>query len=203
MSSNNKIKLTAPSHVYTKRRAELSGKLIRPIVIFAGRAPARNYSANSYQFRAGSTYLYFGGPAIEGAAWIIEPNSDGNTGCHLIRKPSTTDDALWVGETITDNAISSATGIDISNLAKPQKLKTIIAGRDASYIAPPCLTTHKWIADLSLKQASNEELLPIVNMRLIKDEHELVAMRKSRRCNGKKCIKPQYKRQNQENGKLI
>ena len=53
--------MTAPADVYARRRAELANQLTRPMVIFAGCAPARNYAGNNYPFRAGSSYLYFGG----------------------------------------------------------------------------------------------------------------------------------------------
>ena len=55
------ISMTAPPSVYRRRRARLAESLSQPLVICAGYAPARNYASNAHPFRAGSSYLYFGG----------------------------------------------------------------------------------------------------------------------------------------------
>ena len=60
--------MTAPAEVYRQRRARLAASLSRPLVVFAGHAPARNYPTNPHPFRAGSTYLARGArsPRITG-----------------------------------------------------------------------------------------------------------------------------------------
>lgn len=171
--------MTAPAEVYRRRRAELAKQLTRPLVVFAGRAPARNYAGNDYPFRAGSSYLYFGGPPREGTALIVEPQSDGSGGCALLRVPAGTDDALWHGEVAGDGSISSAAGLEVSALAEPDQLESVLGGREASYIAPPCAQTLDWVARVGLQQADEQELLAIIDMRLCKDEHELAAMRRA------------------------
>ncbi|MFH1746350.1 MAG: hypothetical protein ABIG44_04825 [Planctomycetota bacterium] len=64
MNDGSALRMTAPPEVYRQRRARLAGSLGRPLVIFAGHAPGRNYATNPHQFRAGSLYLYFGGPPV-------------------------------------------------------------------------------------------------------------------------------------------
>ena len=82
MSDQLAIKMTAPPDVYRRRRANLAASLKRPLVIFAGHAPARNYPTNPRDFRAGSSYLYFGGPPIENAALLIETYEEFDETCN-------------------------------------------------------------------------------------------------------------------------
>lgn len=173
--------LVAPPEVYRQRRAKLAAALTRPLVIFAGHAPARNYPANTHPFRAGSTYLYFGGPPLEHAAWLIEPGSDGNAGCTLLRGVQTPDDAVWMGPQPDDDVLASAAGLERQRLATPDKLAALLAGREAAWIAPPALQTLATVRQLGLHEATPVELLAVVQQRLIKDEHELAAMRRAAR----------------------
>ncbi len=175
----NTFDMTAPAEVYRRRRAKLAHELSRPLVIFAGRAPARNYDGNCHSFRAGSSYLYFGGPPLEGAALVIEPHSDGRDGCSMLRAPPGPDDALWFGVMPDDSAIAAAAGLSESALADPDQLETALGGREAAFVGPPCHATKEWIASVGLLQADERELLSIINMRLCKDEHELGAMRRA------------------------
>ena len=176
---NQEFPMTAPPAVYAERRAKLARQLTRPMVLFAGRAPARNYDGNCHPFRAGSSYLYFGGPPLEGAALVIEPKADGRDGCTLLRVPAGPDDALWHGCLPDDAASASAAGLDVSALREPDQLETVLAGRESGCVAPPCAATREWIAGAGLQQADERELTAIINMRLCKDEHEMVAMRRA------------------------
>ena len=54
--------------VLNDRRQRLSKAFPRPVVLWAGSAPARNFAANTYPFRASSHFLYFAGLPLEGAA---------------------------------------------------------------------------------------------------------------------------------------
>jgi len=171
--------MTAPPEVYRQRRARLAKELRRPLVIFAGHAPARNYATNPHVFRAGSSYLYFGGPPLEHAALLIEPGSDGDAGCTLLRRPAATDDALWFGEIPSDAMLAEAAGLSRSRIADADKLASLIGGREAGSVVPPCSDTLAQVARLGLTPAGEDELRAIVNLRLIKDEHELAALRRA------------------------
>lgn len=179
MSNQPLIRMTAPPDVYQQRRAKLAVTLTRPLLVFAGHAPARNYSANPYEFRAGSSYLYFGGPPIENAALLIERDSDGDAGCTLLRPPGAADDALWFGELPSDDDLCAAAGTLRDGSADTDQLEALLAGRDAAYIAPPAPKTLEWIARLGLLAANDDELRTVIDLRLVKDEHELAAMRRS------------------------
>ncbi len=175
------INMTAPPDVYRRRRAALASEIDRPMVILAGEARARKYPTNTHPFRAGSTYLYFGGPPVEGACLLVEPGGDGDAGCSLFRPAATLDDAVWIGEPRPDDALASAAGIRLSAIQGPDELEKIVGGRTAAAICPPCPPTTEWVSRLRLVEPTPEELLAIINLRLIKDEHELTAMRRAAR----------------------
>jgi len=173
------MNMTAPPEVFRRRRARLASSLGRPMVIFAGQSRARAYATNSYPFRASSTYIYFGGPPVEGACWLIEPGSEGDAGSALFRPPATLDDAVWLGETYSDDALAASAGVRVSGVMGVDELKSKIKGREWAAIIPPCPLTAAWARDLACNVPSPDELLAIVDMRLIKDEHELTAMRRA------------------------
>ncbi len=176
---STQLDMTAPPDVYTARRARLASQLHKPIVIFSGFARARHYATNVHPFRANSNYLYFGGPPLEGAAWLIEPGSDGREGCTLFRPDSDFDEAVWVGALPSDEAIADASGVKSSSLKSPTDLESCVHGREVAAIYPPCPETLKTVKKLSLREVTEEEMLPIIDLRLSKDEHELKAMRRA------------------------
>lgn len=179
MENESAIKMTAPAEVYRQRRARLAARIKRPLVLFAGHAPGRNYATNPHQFRAGSSYLYFGGPPVENAAWLIEPGSDGETGCTLLRPPPGPDDALWFGVIPGDEHLAAAAGLPVERLVDPHQLEALLAGRAAAAVCPPHAETLAWVVRLGLASANEDELRAIVALRLIKDEYELAAMRQA------------------------
>jgi Xaa-Pro aminopeptidase len=179
MSDSKSIPMTAAGHVYRRRRAELAQAIKRPLVLQAGHAPARTYPTNPHRFRAGSTYLYFGGPPLEHAALLIEPGSDGEVGCTLLRPPAGPDDALWVGEVPDDAALAAAAGLPVTALASPDELSALLSGRPAAAVTPPFPQAMQWARRMKLRAANQAELRAIIRQRLTKDEHELDAMRRA------------------------
>lgn len=171
--------LSAPQEVFAKRRARLAKSLNRPLVIFAGHAPARTYPANTHPFRAGSSFLYFGGYPLEDAALVIEPASDGRNGSTLFRVKPDPDDAFWFGSIAADTDIASATGLSPSAVEDLDALGRRFGGCDAAAIIPPFPRTIALAAKLGLKPATDDELRAIIDMRLIKDDHEIAAMRRA------------------------
>ncbi len=176
--------MTAPIETYRRRRARLADGLERPLVVFAGYARARNHAGLDYPYRAGSTYLYLGGPPIEGAAWLIEPGSDGQSGSTLIRPESGPDDAIWIGPSPSDDEIAAAAGVEAGKLASPDDLERLLSGRRAGAIIPPCPRTIEWAGALNLDRPEDDELRLIIDMRNIKDEHEVAAMRRAAKVGG-------------------
>lgn len=78
-------------------------------LIFAGEAPARNYPANQYDFRASSHFLYLAGLPLPGAALLL----DTQTGKTVLFVPEPLpDDALWHGALPSREALVAATLVD-------------------------------------------------------------------------------------------
>ena len=175
--TSQSLVMPAPPEVYQTRRARLAAGLSHPLVLFSGMARSRNLPAMTYPFRAGSHYLYFGGPSIEGAALILEPGSDGRNGCTLVRSTHGFESSVWVGPPLSDEEIAQAAGLTMSSLIEPSALQHSLAGRKAAFIAPPCAATEKLAATLQLKAAAADVRSLIVDMRLIMDEHELRQLR--------------------------
>ncbi len=175
--SDLELHLTSPAAAYQQRRAALAKNITRPMVIFSGHALARSYASNPHMFRAESCYLYFGGPPLEHAALMIEPGSDGQSGCTWFRTPPGPDDPLWLGPTPSDTTCATAIGIDASQIKDYDTLESATAGGNVSCITPPHPETLAHACKLKLNKPTEEESLAIINLRLIKDEHELSAMR--------------------------
>ncbi len=184
MSHDHRLPMAAPAGVYCERRAKRATSLGRPLVLFAGHAPARNYPTNPHRFRANSSYLYYGGPPVENAALLIEPGSDGQTGVTLIRPPAGPDDALWIGEPLADETLANAVDLPVASLAPPEGLTKLLNGRKAAGVVAPYPGTIRWAQQLSVEPANDDELLAIIAQRLIKDEYELVAMRRAAKVAG-------------------
>ncbi len=173
------LTMTAPSDTYRARRRKLAATLTRPMVLMAGRAMPRQYQTNTIPFRAGSNYLYFGGPPIEGGVLLVEPGSDGDAGCTFFRTPAHFEDTVWVGAVPDDEALSLVSGIASNRFAKPGELGDRLSGRAATVVSTPCPVTKLWSDELGLQAPSDDDMLAIINLRLYKDEHELVAMRRA------------------------
>lgn len=177
--SSNRITMSAPPEIFQSRRKSLAAKLQRPLLIAAGRGRARSVPTAAYPFRPGSHYLYFGGPPIEGAALWIEPGSDGRSGVHLLRDALDFEEAVWVGEQPGDDELAHAAGLDESALVATGDLARMRKSRDAGWVAPVCPSTIAWIESAGLTAIGDDEKLAIIEQRLIKDEHEMRAMRRA------------------------
>lgn len=169
--------MASPAEAYRKRRARLAAAFSRPIVIFAGHAAARNYPANVHPFRPGSWYTYFGGAPIEHAALLIEPGSDGDAGCGLFRPDVDPDDLVWIGTPTADSELAAVAGLSAAGVKPLEALTARAAGRETCFIAPPFVETQAQASRLGLKPVTDDEARRMIDLRLVKDEHELSAMR--------------------------
>ncbi len=175
--SNHSFPMASPPAAYRSRRAAAAKSLTRPLIVFAGHAPARNYPANVHPFRPGSWYTYFGGAPLEHAAILIEPQSDGTTGCSFFRPPQDPDEDVWMGAAPSVEQISGAGGFAAQAVHALDRLGAVLGGREAVHLSPPFPDTIALIAKLGLKTVTEEEARRLIDLRLVKDEHELAAMR--------------------------
>jgi Xaa-Pro aminopeptidase len=169
--------MASPAEAYRTRRARLSTGLSRPVVIFAGHAAARNYPANVHPFRPGSWYTYFGGAPIEHAALLIEPGSDGDAGCGLYRPDVDPDDLVWIGAPTADSELAAIAGLSTAGVKPLAALAARTDGRDVCAVAPPFVDTLAHAARLGLRAVTDDEAFRLIDLRLVKDEFELSAMR--------------------------
>jgi len=173
--------LSAPPHVLQSRRQRLAAVLDQPLVVFAGHAPARNYASNEHRFRAASNYLYLGGFPLQNAALVIHPGSDGSAGCALFRPPPGADDPLWLGEQPSDDDIAQAMGISDDDIRNLDALEAAVAGADSEAIVPPFPNTIDHARRLGCRRPDDRILSALIDMRLIKDEYEIAALRDAAR----------------------
>lgn len=177
--ANQPLNMTAPPQIYRQRRGELAATLRRPMLLLAGQPRARHYATNTHPFRAGSSYLYFGGPPVAGAALLVEPDSNGDEGCTLVRPVMDFEEVVWVGATAADEQLAVASGVRETALISPDQLAARLAGCLVSFVGPPCPPSVEWVTSIGAQPASAEEIQPIIDLRLVKDEHELTAMRRA------------------------
>lgn len=121
---------------FVARRSKLFA-LIKglPVVVHAGLAPARNYQANPYPFRASSHFLYLTGLThLPSAALALH---DGKS--VLFTDPITTEDELWDGPKPSWEELQAESGVDeiqpLSNLAP--YLERMAAARRWGYLPLP------------------------------------------------------------------
>ena len=87
--------MTAPSPAfYAGRREALAAAVDHPVLLVGNGRQPRNFPANSLPFRQDSTFLYFTGCAVPGAALLV----DGDAHTLFLPQPGP-GDALWHGPT--------------------------------------------------------------------------------------------------------
>ena len=79
---------------FAQRRQRLLGRLVEPLVLFAGGPLGRNYPQNPYPYRADSAFHYFFQSPEAGSAALFDPQAGTVT---LFLPARTLDDALWHG----------------------------------------------------------------------------------------------------------
>lgn len=95
-------------NAFAARRRRLAAHVDRPVLLSAGRAPARNYPGNPYPFRASSHFLYLVGEGIPGARLLV----DGEVST-LYVPPADAEDALWHGPAPDRGALAQRVGCPV------------------------------------------------------------------------------------------
>jgi Xaa-Pro aminopeptidase len=95
---------------YIERRKTLKEQFKSGILLFLGNNEApSNYSANTFEFRQDSTFLYYFGIDLPGLAALIDVDS--NTSL-LYGTELTVDDIVWMGQQPGLNELAEKSGID-------------------------------------------------------------------------------------------
>ncbi|MEO0949531.1 MAG: aminopeptidase P family protein, partial [Cyanobacteria bacterium J06641_5] len=169
MLSTNDLRTTLK-----RRRDRLATQLDCPALLWSGCAPARNFPANRFPFRASSHFLYFAGIPLENAVILIEGGR-----LELFYDDPPAASILWHGETPSRAQLAAVMGADD---ARPL---------DA---LPACASTAATIPHADARTASQQQEClnraadlseprdralaeAIVALRLIHDETAIAAIR--------------------------
>ena len=164
---------------HAHRRSKLAARLgTRPALIASGSARPRNYTANTYPFRASSHFLYLFGLAAERDAFAFY---DGATWA-LYLPPRDPDDALWEGPRPSFAAIAESTGCAVHGVPE---LDRALHGRDVATLPAPDLETceaqGRWLGrDVRPRRfsAADEALADaIISLRLQHDDAAIAELR--------------------------
>lgn len=152
-------------HLQARRNKLMAALGQKPALVFAGSAPARNYAANTYDFRASSHFLYLTGVPLAKAALLLH---DGKT--TLFVPPCAPDDALWHGELPGHEDLRQATNVDeVRHLPD-------LSGYLGKIATPACLPVDA----SALRSAADEQLIDaMIALRLEHDEYAVQEMRRA------------------------
>ena len=89
------------------RRQNLAKLVDRPVILWSGDRPSRNFPANKYPFRASSHFLYFAGIPIPNAAIHLHQGK-----LTLFVDDPHAGSALWHGESPTRETLAQSMGAD-------------------------------------------------------------------------------------------
>ena len=93
--------------LFLRRRTALCAALGRPILLMGNGLQPRNVPMNALPFRQDSSFLYYTGCALPGAAALLR---DGH--CTLFLPLPAPDDALWHGELPTAAGLQTQYGVE-------------------------------------------------------------------------------------------
>lgn len=167
------------SETLRQRRQRLAERVDFPVLLWAGRAPARNFPANRFPFRASSHFLYFAGLPLENAVIHLEAGK-----LTLFMDEESADAALWHGEKPKRAEIADRIG---ANMALPlEELPARAKGAATLAIQSPivyqqqCEILARPVVAASLSDGIDRQLAQaVVALRLVHDEAALMELRQA------------------------
>ncbi|HHB52366.1 MAG TPA: aminopeptidase P family protein [Saprospiraceae bacterium] len=167
--------------VYKDRRDVLRSKIKSGIAIFPGNINVPyNYPANPYRFRQDSSFLYYFGLNMPGLTAIIDFDNDKD---YIFGNDVSIEDIIWMGPQLAIKDLAEKVAVD--NTMPTEKLESFIEaaknkGRKIHFLPPYRYQTKLFLQELTgipaketSAQASIELIKAVVDMRLIKDKHEI------------------------------
>ena len=160
----NTLQLEALPEVLQRRRQKLAQIFSAPVMIGSGQAPARNFPANTYPFRANSHFLYFAGkPLVNAVIHLCQGK------IALFWDEPTPEDALWHGPVPSRDDIARDIGADtafpLTQLADHY--------HEAAFL-PSQYHLFPDLNSAAFDKASNQKLAEtLVQLRLTHDDHGL------------------------------
>ena len=172
--------------VYTERRNRLRSKVKQGVILILGNADApMNYPSNTYHFRQDSNFLYFFGLDYQNLAGVLDVDNDRD---YIFGNDVSLDDIIWMGPQPTVKEKASKVGVEhtqpFSDLGGFVQ-KVLDEGRKIHFL-PPYRSRNKILLDdlLGIKpgaqkeKASVELIKAVVDLRSVKDEHEIAELEK-------------------------
>ena len=167
---------TEDLHTTLKRRRDrLAAHLDRPALLWSGCAPARNFPANRFPFRASSHFLYFAGIPLENAVICLD---GGRLELFYDEPPAAS--ILWHGETPSRSELAATIGADAAHPL------AVLSDRAAAATIPhPEARAAQQQNNLLNRAASLDDpgdralAEAIVAVRLIHDEAAIAAIREA------------------------
>jgi Xaa-Pro aminopeptidase len=161
------------------RRQKLSALFPQPILLWSGKASARNFPANRFPFRASSHFLYFAGISLPDAVIRIEP---GKSTLFIDNPPP--DDALWHGVSLQPEQLGAQIGADavypLAELAQQSQNAFTIAVQDAFTYQQQRQILQRDLSPASRLTGGDRELAKaIIQLRLIHDQGALSEIRRA------------------------
>jgi len=167
--------------LFLRRRTALCAALGRPILLMGNGLQPRNVPMNALPFRQDSSFLYYTGCALPGAAALLR---DGH--CTLFLPLPAPDDALWHGELPTAAGLQTQYGVEalrpigeLEGACRGLELATLAVSDPVARALGARITGHAWTwagdhGDEDLVQA-------VIAQRRIKDAGDLSAHREAAR----------------------
>ena len=128
---------------FVYRRTSLQKAISEPILLMGNTVSARNFPANHLPFRQDSTFWYFSGCTIPGAAILLL-----NTEHILFLPPQDPNDELWHGSQESNDAVAKSLGfhryLSIENL---DSMIHTLRPNTIHSIAVPSIEVNQWLSN--------------------------------------------------------
>lgn len=171
---------------YADRRKRFLAALEGPVLLMAGGFLSRNYPANTFPFRADSTFLYFFERPEAGSAAFFDP-ADGRVTLFLPER--TVADALWHGALEPFEAVKARQQVDavlpvealeqhVLVLAKNRQVRSLAVADWKATARARAITGEALDFDEPTKVGEGALLDAIAKLRLRKGEDELAEIRR-------------------------
>ena len=160
-----------------QRRLRLAALFPKPVVLWAGRAPARNFAANRFPFRASSHFLYFVGLPLSGAIAYLHGGA-----LTLFWDAPPDLDTLWHGSGPTTDWLADAVG---AGAVYPTAMVSQVIGDAASIPIPDAVSQQhqsqvlgRSLSGRQPPMADDRQLAEaIIQLRLVHDDSAIAGIR--------------------------
>jgi len=173
--------------VYIDRRKRLKQKVSKGLIFIPGNGETpMNYPGNAYLFRQDSAFLYYFGLDMPDLVGIIDLDNDKE---YIFGDDVSLDDIIWMGPQPSMKELSARVGVEnsmpvgeLSGFLKKAKEKGQSIHTLPFYRAENIIRFADWLGihhDQTKEYVSEELIHAVVEMRSIKDSHEIEELEKA------------------------